>query len=497
MQYWRCMENPDRPQRVPIVNRRPLCILALGFIGGLLLYTYLPGKGGAVCALILLALAVAGRWSGRKDFALFLLLAALGLIRAMSAALTPPQAGVYTLTGTIAEAPEPNPKGGYWLLLSNAQLDGAKVDGRIRLTADAISPAYGQRITCLADVRPANPVNTWYAYTRVSGVAEERDGSYAVLENGGRDPYGMLLDVRAFVGGRIDALFPDSRGAARGMLLGDKSGLDEDLSRALYGAGVGHLLAVSGLHVTVLAGALLLALRRVSPTPRFYITGAFLLFYALLTAGAPSVIRACMMLLITLAAPLLYRRPDPLSALCLAALLILIYRPAALFYAGFQLSFLAALSIILLAPLLYARVKALGTALAGTLSGSVAVTLGTLPAVAGFFGSVPLLSVITNLFVLPLVPLFLIPGFIAAAAGCLYPPLGRLLAVLPNMVLTGILALSQSASQSAIPIPGPSTAAYLCFVAAMFALSRYCLLRPQWRFRLFSGLLLVSLLLWR
>jgi competence protein ComEC len=235
-----------------------------------------------------------------------------------------------------------------------------------------------------------------------------------VLWQAPQDLYGRLLALRQAVGARIDALFPDGAGAAKGMLLGDKSDLDEETLTAFRDTGIAHLLAVSGLHVSVLAGAFSLLFRR-NAWVRFFAVLIFCALYAALTAFSPSVVRAGVMILVLLLAFPLRRRPDPLSSLSAAFVLILLVNPYALWYAGFQLSFCAVYSLILLAPLIQSPLARFGSTASGMIASSAAVVLGTFPASARFFGKTQFLSLVTNLFVLPLAPVFLIPAFLGTA----------------------------------------------------------------------------------
>lgn len=482
-----------------LFHRRPLCLAALGVLLGLLLF----GLGGvsrapAILAVLLL-LVLAALWLARRALPV-LLFACLALLSALLQCPSAPAAGAGMLTGRVAEPPDFLP-GRQVVLLENAAIGGVPVRGRVQLTlADAEPLSYGQRVAVEARVR--TPEDDWLFYYRYQNIACLADGRADTLRAGAvqQDVYGLLLRLRAAVAMRIDALFPEAAhaGVARGILLGSSlAETGEETVAQFRTVGIAHLLAVSGLHVGVLAGALLLPLRLIRRASlRFSVLGVLLLAYAALTAFTPSVLRACVMLLCALPAAPLRRRLDLPSSLALAFVLLLLARPFALWNASFQLSFLAVAGLALLRPVLLRSLAVLGPKAADALSSGLAVVLATVPATARFFGNVPVASIAANLLVLPLVPLFLIPAAVALLLSCLSMPLAAALAVLPQAALELLLRVADAGGALALSVPAPTTAAYLLFLLAMLLFSPLCLARPRFRALLAGGALLLSAALW-
>jgi competence protein ComEC len=153
--------------------------------------------------------------------------------------------------------------------------------------------------------------------------------------------------------GAIDRLYPpwlpEGRDGSvlKAVLLGDRSSLDSDTIESFRKAGLYHLLVIAGLHVGLLAMlvAALLAWLGVRQTARSLIVLVFLLVYASLVEQRAPTLRATLMICVFLVARLLYRERSLLNAVGLAALVLLLWRPAWLFDSGFQLSFAAALLI--------------------------------------------------------------------------------------------------------------------------------------------------------
>jgi len=159
--------------------------------------------------------------------------------------------------------------------------------------------------------------------------------------------------VRGRLLGSIDDLYP--RWSAQGrcgsvlkaVLLGDRSSLDSETIESFRKTGLYHLLVIAGLHVGLLAllADWLLRLVRLGERARRLTVLALLIFYAFLVEQRAATLRATLMIALYLLARLLYRSSSTLNSIGLAALVLLLWRPAWLFESGFQLSFSAALLI--------------------------------------------------------------------------------------------------------------------------------------------------------
>ncbi len=483
-------------RRVPLFNARPLPVAAAGLLFGLLLGDGFSIANAIVAGLLLVATALGSRLCKHAMFALFFLCMAVGFFRIGFAVPTELPTGYGTLTGRIAEAPEQTDYGTWRITLSDAALDGESIDGRVKLfAAFDETPEYGQIVTAYAGVMMSD--EQYQSYDRYRGiftVAFAR-GNASVVWQAPQNVYGVLLQVRRTIGNRIDELFSSQGGAAKGMLLGDKSEMDEETLSDFRDAGLAHLLAVSGLHVSVLAGAFAFLFRK-NAWAQFLAALLFCALYATLTAFSPSVVRAGLMITIVLLAQPLQRRPDPISALSAAFLLILLFRPFALWYAGFQLSFTAVYALILLAPLLQRPIARLGSIASGMISASAAVVVGTLPASAYFFQKVQFLSLVTNLFVLLIVPVFLIPAFIGTALSFLWYPLGNAVCVLPRFALDVIFAVATYGGSISANLKAPSAPVHLIYLAAMLFASKLCLRSKRRRALYAASAWIVSTVLW-
>ena len=307
----------------------------------------------------------------------------------------------------------------------------------------------------------------------------------------------LFSDLSAAIGDRIDLLFPDHAGVARGMLLGARNAsLNAALSERLYDVGVGHLLAVSGLHVAILAGSLRIIWRRYALRLRFAVLCIFLLFYILLTGGAPSVIRASIMLLCTTPMSLSLRKPDALTSLSIACCAVVLLDPTAPATVGFQLSFLAVLGLQLLSAPLQKRFSYLGHTVSTALAATIAATIGTLPIMCYAFSEISVFGLVANLLVVPLAAFFLVPAFLCTLLSFPFPMLADAIAALPRLVLDMMMTLATAGGSTVLRIAAPSIPAILLYYAALFLLSGYCLRSKRQRL-LYSGIcMLAAILLW-
>jgi competence protein ComEC len=195
--------------------------------------------------------------------------------------------------------------------------------------------------------------------------------------------------------------------------------------------GVSHLLAVSGLHVGMVAGLVVVLGVRVPRTVRLLAMLTACGAYALLVGPRPSLLRAVLMVALGATALLLRRPPQPLNALGAAVLILLADDPSWLGELGFQLSVAATAGILLLAPIFNRWLEALPlrppSLVAAALSVTVAAQLATLPwSLAAFHRLCPMAPVV-NLVAIPWAALSLSTSLLWAAARLASPPLTPLL----------------------------------------------------------------------
>lgn len=220
-----------------------------------------------------------------------------------------------------------------------------------------------------------------------------------------------------------------SAGVLCGIMLGDKQGIAPDLKMLYQSQGIGHLFAVSGLHMSMAGVGVYRLLRRLTVP----LKGAFLLSFVLMLAysfmcGMPlSCIRAVIMAALSMGAEVFGRSYDSLSALALAALCILWQQPLALTSFGLIMSFAAVWTLIGFVPFLL-KSKVTGTtgehAVKKLLPG-LCITLITTPVIGWYIFEVPLYSTVLNFLLLPLMSLLFPMAAAGGILGMIFVPAGR------------------------------------------------------------------------
>ena len=278
---------------------------------------------------------------------------------------------------------------------------------------------------------------------------------------------------------KIQGLFRDDVAAFLiAILTGDKSNLSEEAAANLSEAGLYHILAVSGMHCGFLLTMVVLLTGRHRKRLTAFITILMLAFYAFLTGGSPSVVRACVMLTFLLAAPLFGRESDGPTSLLAALFLILLFNPFAAASISLQLSFGAMAGILWLTPKLYEFLNGskkrgkVFSFIAASFSATMGALVCTVPLSGYYFGTLVLISPLSNLLCLWAASVVFILGLLAVLLSFLCLPLGMLVAWLPQM-LTGyilwVARLLAGIPQHAVYFVNPYLQYWVLFAYLLFA----------------------------
>ena len=482
----------DREEPGRIMNFRPLLFTAVGFVAGLIayrLYRSFPLTGVlkyAVPALLLACLALVFILSlrTRSRAAAFASAAfALALFRMWLAAPDSVPAGEYALSGTVSSISE---RSAYSVVLTDAELDGTKLRYPVRLLIgdrDSPPPAVGDSLKTEIVLKEDYDGLEDIDLSRLSsgiGLALECKSVNTVSRNG--LPFTRWVDsVRSRLGARIRRLFPENGAVASAFLIGDRSELTHDEREIFRGSGVAHLLALSGLHVGVLTGMLLLIIPKGLRRTRFFAVLLFLSFYCVVTGFPASLVRASVMTVCLLFAELTERRRDPLSSISLAALVILAVSPYSLWSVGFRLTFAATLGIILLVGEQGAYSRSI---IADRVISAVGVTfaavMATIVITARRYGYVSTYTLPVNLLAVPVFSLTVILCFVLLILSFPLPFIAERIAWIPDRIMSGASFLLERASllpNSRIYLGYPPEICGWLMLLFMFIISPY-VLRP-------------------
>ena len=240
-----------------------------------------------------------------------------------------------------------------------------------------------------------------FAYLKSNGYDYTLTGTKA--EKIGETTLSFIQKISLFrekINAVYDDIYPDNEAAIiKAMVTGDTYSLSGDLRLLYANSGIAHILAISGLHMAIVAGILIWILNACGINRREsgVITVLFLILYTIFTGGKIAATRSAIMISVMILGRLFYRKSDTLNSLGFSALIILIMNPWQLWDIGFQLSFVSVLSLATLGIMNLSENK-----LKASLKASFWASTATLPIVAWNFYTVPLLGCFVNVLVLPL-----------------------------------------------------------------------------------------------
>ncbi|NWF90974.1 MAG: ComEC/Rec2 family competence protein [Ignavibacteriaceae bacterium] len=268
--------------------------------------------------------------------------------------------------------------------------------------------------------------------------------------------------IRKYIDHEITS-FHDKQTAAllRGLILADRSQIDEDIKTDFMNTGVTHILSVSGLHVgyifiifTILFGRFDIILRNI-------LTLIGLILFMCLTGFFSSVFRAVVMAAVVILSQISNRSTNIYNSLSIAAFIVLFVNPSELFDAGFQLSFLAVFSIAVIYPIIENLIIGLNIKskivkyILLFLGVSLSAQLGTLPLTFLYFGKLSLVSLFTNLFVIPISGLIVGVGIFTTSISYVFPFITGYFAEANNMltfIMYKFISTASSLHFSFLPI---------------------------------------------
>ena len=360
------------------------------------------------------------------------------------------------ITATVTDFPVARTYGAYVDIKIDAD-SGPALKARAYVfdgSADALRP--GDRVRMTASLSTADRVGereitsyTSKGYFLFAGRVRDVE----VLSSPGMGITNFHRYLAKAIRDKIRLTFPlGTEGFMLALLTGDRTEVDADpaLTSAMERAGVSHIIAISGMHVSILAGFLLTVLGR----RRWAVLAALpvLALFMAVSGFSASVVRAVIMQGFILTAPLLYRDSDGITSLSAALLVLLLINPYAVAGVGLQLSFAATLGIITLSPRIAGALtkklpsgrsfkKHILISLAGALATTAGALVFTMPLSAVYFGCVSLIAPAVNAVMIWAVSPAFILGAAAVAVAFLFLPAGRVLAFYPAVLVRAMIWL--------------------------------------------------------
>lgn len=349
------------------------------------------------------------------------------------------------VTATVSEAPYMKKTNGrYYCVLSIETVRGERVSGKLRLsfspTGDELDPdslQIGNRVSFRGKVYiPAEGEKSISRYFTGENILL---GAYGVSDFTCSEPSSRGVNyyfhrIRSFVSERLRYGFGDRiAGLLIGILTGDRSVLDDELYDAFRETGIAHLMAVSGLHLSVWVYSLgaLIPEKGKTAKLKYLLLISAVLFVMLLAGMSESVKRAGFMSLVYLSGKLSSHRSDSLNSLGLAVFVMILFNPMCVLSVSLQLSFLSTLGIVTLGQLYIKRsadflggksinspAKKLARYFTDVFFISISVLVFTFPVLIYNFGGISTVSAWVNILISPVVtPLLMLSGAYVLLSG--------------------------------------------------------------------------------
>jgi len=376
--------------------------------------------------------------------------------------------GSVKIRGTVNQAPETRDKNIHlYLKATGIQINQKwqEVSGTVLIVAPRHSSyRYGDLLQIIGEPRTPPQFDDfdyreYLAHHQVYSIMFYPE--MEVLETGkGAKPLEWIYSLRNNLSQSLTKVLSEPQAAlAQGIILGLRGNIPQEVRDSFTRSGTAHILAISGLHLAIVAGILLSTSLWLFGRRRYiYVWLALggVWFYAIITGLNPPVLRGAIMASLFLLAQPVGRQRSTVIPLALAAAVMVGLSPPILWDASFQLSFLAMAGLILIFPPLQSLsrrfVKAkLGedgalASLANFTGDSLSVTLGALafvwPVIAYYFGIISLASPLATLLVLPALPAVIATGALAAFSGLLILPLAQVIGWLSWLFLSYILVVA-------------------------------------------------------
>lgn len=420
------------------------------------------------------------------------------------------------LVGSISEKLKP----GHFqdkFLLNLEQIDGKPATGKLLLNISRDSILFplevGQKLAIAGDLKPINaPLNPYQfdyrKHMEKLGVYRQLNVSPEEINLKGFSSNDLITYTGILREGIISRLRtydfgPDELAIIQALLLGQRQEISQEIYSNYAAAGVIHILAVSGLHVGII---LLLLNRLFKPLERLrwgrFIKLVLLLCllwgFALLAGLSPSVVRAVSMFSFVAMGMQLKKRTSVLNTLFMSLMVLLLINPGFIRQVGFQLSYAAVFSIVLIQPHIYKIYRGELKIIKyfwGLLSVSIAAQLGVLPLSLFYFNQFPGLFFISNLVILPFLALILGMGILVLVLARLDSLPSFLADLFGWMIKTLNDFVSWAASNESFIFENIGFSLLLCLVSYLIVIAFIYLLKAP-RFKSIL-LLLISVILFQ
>lgn len=352
----------------------------------------------------------------------------------------------------------------------------------IKMSQDIPSIKYGDSLYIEGEFKQPEEARNYKGYNykqylktkKIIGTVELEKAKILKSSNGS-----FIHNIQKYIKDTINGTLTDEEGnLLLAILLGDKDKLSEDIQESFKTSNLSHMLAVSGAHVSYIILGLTYVLQNsiIGKKNGKIVCIIFLLAFMAITNFTPSVIRACIMAILTLFSSIIYRKSDVYTNISVAALITLIFNPYSLLDLGFQLSYGGTIGIIIFIKRIQEKksnskvinyIKQMALV-------SIYANIIIIPIMMYHFNTVSFTFIISNIMASSILGIIVITGFLFIIASITVKPLTRLIAIFIKPILSILIKISQICSKlpfSNILVVTP----YMFNVISYYAIILYCI----------------------
>ncbi len=420
------------------INFRPIFLCFVALLVGLISARKLYSGDGTYIATVVILFVIIVAYSLFKRKIVGLIIAILcffvgnGMYFLSYSSFMGKEYNSSQICGRVSEVEEQNSL--LALSLQDVTANGQKVSG-VKLyvySAEENSFSVGDVIVYVGDLRhqqmfSLGSFNSYYYRDKIAYSSSAMLSDISVTSSGMRFDEQAREKIKETLYSNMDERYAS---VAYSVLTGSKDGIDGEIYAYFKDSGIVHLLAVSGLHVTMLITVIAFLLKKVhlNKYASFALMFIVLMLYAYICGFTPTIVRATIMGLMLSLAVLSNKRYDGLTAIGFAGTLTLFIFPLSAFDVGFLMSYSCVIGIYLLnKPICKILSKFIPRKVASLLSISLSAQIGILPALSSLRGKLNLLGAITNLIVIPLFSVLFPLLVLSTIIVLIFPSLGPLL----------------------------------------------------------------------
>lgn len=319
------------------------------------------------------------------------------------------------VAGTIKGDPYWDSERNYIFITSDLIINGERKFGDLKIKTFSATGKEGNKVLVKGKIYPIRAKPGYQiSYANVDVISDHQP---------------FLVQIKQLLYTGADrALDQNTAGFIKGILIGARSSMPQSAQDTLNSIGLSHVVAVSGYNLTILVVLLQRILRKKWLWGSLVLSLGLVWTFTLLTGGSASIVRAAIMATAFLVASYYGRPLSIFTCISLTAAITLLVNPAAAIEdIGWQLSFLSLTGIVILTPIIQKVLPKKTKLLSELMAVTLAAQIATIPYILYLFGNYSLLALLANFIVMPIIPILMLVGFVAALAGIFIPNYAYLL----------------------------------------------------------------------